>query len=196
MHNSLLNNIAVDLVKDKVMEDKMQEFIEAENSKDQPDKQNNRDDDNELDFEDIDSEEERIMQKELSKRKEQSEMYIEKETQKKHINKYGEYREIVETEFLDVLLKNENVVCHFYHKDFERCKIIDKHLSKIAGEHKETLFIKINVEKTPFFTTKLNIKVKYINSRFFLLLSLVRMEKLMIGLLGLKTLAIKMISIL
>ena len=44
------------------------------------------------------------------------------------IEKYGRYTEIIETEFLDTVLKNDKVVCHFYHKDFERCKIIDKHL--------------------------------------------------------------------
>ena len=49
--------------------------------------------------------------------------------------------------------------CHFYHNDFERCKILDEHIKKIANEHPETLFIRINAEKTPFFTTKLNVRV-------------------------------------
>ena len=73
--------------------------------------------------------------------------------------KYGNYTEIIETEFLYTMLKNEKVVCHFYHKDFERCKIIDKHLQIIAQSHRETLFVKINAEKTPFFTAKLNVRV-------------------------------------
>jgi hypothetical protein len=158
MHNSLLNNIAVDLVKDKVIEDKMNEYIESENQKNQIENKNDNEDD-EIDFEEIDSEEERIMQRELEKRKEKTDMYIEKETKKKASNKYGEMRDIVETEFLDVLLKNENVVVHFYHKDFERCKIMDKHLRLIAADHRETLFVRIDAEKTPFFTTKLNIRV-------------------------------------
>ena len=73
--------------------------------------------------------------------------------------KYGNYTEIIETEFLDTMLKNEKVACHFYLKYFEGCKIIDKHLQIISREHRETLFVKINVEKTPFFTEKLNIRV-------------------------------------
>jgi hypothetical protein len=179
MHNNLLNNIAVDLVKDKVIEDKMKEYIESENAKnEQPKDGSDKDEDN--DFEEIDSEEERIMQRELAKRKEQSEMFIERETKKKESNKYGDYRDIVETEFLDVLLKNPNVVCHFYHKDFERCKIIDKHLRLICNEHKETLFVRIDAEKTPFFTTKLNIRVIYFNIRFYQLSYLARMERRMI----------------
>ena len=72
--------------------------------------------------------------------------------------KYGEYREIQESEFLDTLLKNKNVICHFYHPEFEKCKVMDKHLRKIAYDHSETLFVKIDANKTPFFSVKLNIK--------------------------------------
>ena len=57
------------------------------------------------------------------------------------------------------MLKNKKVICHFYHKDFERCKIMEKHLEIIALTHGETVFVRIDAEKTPFFTTKLNIKV-------------------------------------
>jgi hypothetical protein len=166
MNNSLLNNIAVDLVKDKVIEDKMKEYIESENTNNEAQTKTHDQQEEDIDFDEIDSEEERIIQLEMSKRKEQSEMLIDKETKKKETNKYGDYREIIETEFLDVLLKNTNVVCHFYHKDFERCKIIDKHLGQICHDHKETLFVKINVEKTPFFTTRLNIKVNKIKIGF------------------------------
>jgi hypothetical protein len=44
----------------------------------------------------------------------------------------GEYREIVEEEFLNAVTKNHFSVVHFYHNDFERCKIIDIHLRAIA----------------------------------------------------------------
>ncbi len=53
----------------------------------------------------------------------------------------------------------KRVLCHFYHNDFERCKIYDQHLRVIAHEHLETRFITINVEKAPFFVEKLAIKV-------------------------------------
>ena len=98
------------------------------------------------------------MQKELERMKEDAKKKKEIAAQKAK-EKYGQYREIIETEFLDTMLKNKRVVCHFYHNDFERCKIMDKHLVKIASEHPETLFVKINAEKTPFFTAKLNIRV-------------------------------------
>lgn len=40
-----------------------------------------------------------------------------------------------------------------------RCKIIDKHLAILAKKHVETKFIKLNVEKAPFLTERLRIKV-------------------------------------
>ena len=45
---------------------------------------------------------------------------------------FGEYREIVEEEFLPSVTKSEFCVVHFFHRDFERCKIMDKHLLAIS----------------------------------------------------------------
>jgi len=99
---------------------------------------------------------------------------------------HGTYNEILEENFLKevcnaaVLQKAENakdkmkytndedeqegetsgmVVCHFFHKDFAKCQVIDKHLRRIAHEHIEAKFIRIDAEKTPFFVNKLQIKV-------------------------------------
>ena len=99
------------------------------------------------------------MQQELEKMRKTAESKREDMAKRVKTEKYGNYTEIIETEFLDTMLKNDKVVCHFYHKDFERCKIIDKHLQIIAQQHRETLFVKINAEKTPFFTAKLNVRV-------------------------------------
>jgi hypothetical protein len=163
MNTNLLNNIAFDIVKDKVIEDKVKEYTEEQQKEfEEKYKQAKKDEENAEDFPEIeesDSEEERIMQKELMKRKEHMDKIIEKENKKK-LMKYGSYKDIIETEFLDTMLKNENVVCHFYHNDFERCKIMDKHLKIIAETHPDTLFVRINADKTPFFTTKLQIQVK------------------------------------
>jgi thiol-disulfide isomerase/thioredoxin len=71
---------------------------------------------------------------------------------------HGSYREIVSDEFLQEMCSSERVVCHFYHGDFERCKIMDMHLNKLAQRHIETKFVKINAEKAPFFTAKLLIQ--------------------------------------
>ncbi len=118
--------------------------------------------DNLDDLDRVDSDEERIIQKEIKRRREESDKRNEKEKKEEDTRKlkpYGQYKEIVEADFLDVMLKNDQVVCHFYSLDFERCKIADKHLLIIAQQHAETYFVKINANKTPFFTTKLGIQV-------------------------------------
>ena len=50
-------------------------------------------------------------------------------------------------------------MCHFYHKDFERCKIVDMHLRDISKQHIEARFIYMDAEKAPFFIQKLQIQV-------------------------------------
>lgn len=71
---------------------------------------------------------------------------------------HGELREIVEEEFLAECCRSERVVCHFAHADFERCKIIDKHLKALATRYTSCKFIKIDAEKSPFFVGKLQIR--------------------------------------
>jgi hypothetical protein len=39
-----------------------------------------------------------------------------------------------------------------------RCKIVDKHLETLARKHIETKFVKLNVDRAPFITERLNIK--------------------------------------
>ena len=157
-NNPLLNNIAFDIVKDKVIEDKTKQYMEEQEKKEKEEAEKKQGEGLD-DLEEIDSEEERIMHKEMEKMRKTAESKREELAKKIKNEKYGSYTEIIETEFLDTMLKNEKVVCHFYHKDFERCKIIDKHLKIIAPEHRETLFVKIDAEKTPFFTAKLNVRV-------------------------------------
>lgn len=114
--------------------------------------------DNDDDFDELDKEAEEIMAK-MKEERLRDVMDLENKTKKKENFCAGEYREIVEEEFLPYVTKNDWVVCHFYHKDFERCKIFDKHLKLIAPNHHETCFVTINVEKAPFFVQKLQIKV-------------------------------------
>ena len=68
---------------------------------------------------------------------------------------HGKYDEITEEEFLPTVTKIQYVVVHFYHKDFERCKIFDMHLKNISMKHLEAKFVTINAEKCPFFIAKL-----------------------------------------
>eukprot|EP00307_Rebecca_sp_RCC1486_P002739 CAMPEP_0119407540 /NCGR_PEP_ID=MMETSP1335-20130426/1387_1 /TAXON_ID=259385 /ORGANISM="Chrysoculter rhomboideus, Strain RCC1486" /LENGTH=265 /DNA_ID=CAMNT_0007431661 /DNA_START=33 /DNA_END=830 /DNA_ORIENTATION=+ len=71
---------------------------------------------------------------------------------------HGDYREIVEEEFLKECTSSARVVVHFFHADFARCKIIDKHLRLIAPKHDTCKFLTINADKAPFFVTKLAIR--------------------------------------
>lgn len=74
-------------------------------------------------------------------------------------NGHGRYTEITEEQFLPEVTKTQFVVVHFYHADFERCKIMDHHLDIICKKHTETKFVKINSEKCPFFVAKLQIQM-------------------------------------
>ncbi|XP_024521058.1 thioredoxin domain-containing protein PLP3B isoform X1 [Selaginella moellendorffii] len=89
---------------------------------------------------------------------------------------HGEYREVAEEDFLGEVTGSDKVVCHFYHREFFRCKIINKHLKALAPKHFETKFIMVDaevrffvpvgqfldsfipVQKCPFFVSKLKIK--------------------------------------
>ncbi|KAJ0893578.1 putative Thioredoxin-like superfamily [Helianthus annuus] len=81
---------------------------------------------------------------------------------------HGEYREITEGDFLGEVTNSEKVICHFYHREFYRCKIMDKHLKALAPNHLDAKFIKIDAEygftvfncraEFPILVTKLGIK--------------------------------------
>lgn len=86
---------------------------------------------------------------------------LKKEAEKRqHLKRqgHGEYREITEGDFLGEVTGSELVICHFYHREFYRCKIMDKHLKALALKHVDTKFIKLDAENAPFFVSKLAIK--------------------------------------
>lgn len=72
---------------------------------------------------------------------------------------HGYYTEIVESEFLNSVIKSPRAVVHFYHRDFHRCKSVDKNLTQVAPLVLGSRFLKIDAEKCPFFVGKLNIRV-------------------------------------
>ncbi|KAH9554256.1 hypothetical protein CY35_08G054900 [Sphagnum magellanicum] len=72
---------------------------------------------------------------------------------------HGEYREVTEADFLSEVTGSPMVVCHFFHREFFRCKIMDKHIKLLAPKYFETKFICVDAENCPFFVTKLAIKV-------------------------------------
>ena len=72
---------------------------------------------------------------------------------------HGQYQLVPEQDFLKEVTTSEKVVCHFFHPDFQRCKIVDKHLSILCRKYRGTKFIKVDSVEAPFFVTKLKIKV-------------------------------------
>jgi len=50
-------------------------------------------------------------------------------------------------------------VIHFYHTNFKRCEIMDKHLARLAPKYFATRFIRVFVENVPWLVEKLMIKV-------------------------------------
>ena len=66
--------------------------------------------------------------------------------------------QIVEGEFLNYVTKLKYSVVHFFHKDFQRCKIMDQHLKNLCQQFPQTQFLALNAEKTPFFVQKLAIR--------------------------------------
>jgi hypothetical protein len=72
---------------------------------------------------------------------------------------HGEYRDIDEGEFLPEVTGSFQVCVHFYHQEFERCRIVDKHMTILARKYFDTKFVKVHAPDCPFFVTKLNVQV-------------------------------------
>ena len=58
-------------------------------------------------------------------------------------------QEVKEADFLDTVTQTQQVVCHFWHSDFMRCKIMDKHLQQLAPQHFDTRFITVSAAVRP-----------------------------------------------
>jgi hypothetical protein len=72
---------------------------------------------------------------------------------------HGSYDEIEEEAFLKTVTASDRAVVHFYHRNFEKCKVIDMHLQKCAKKFFGTRFVKLDSEKAPFFVDKLHIRM-------------------------------------
>ena len=59
-------------------------------------------------------------------------------------------QDVKESDFLDTVTQTRQVVCHFWHRDFLRCKIVDKHLGQLAKQHFDTRFIKVSAAVRAF----------------------------------------------
>lgn len=141
--NRLMTELAADIAIHDATRDKLQEMTSSSQQAEHS---------NELEPEDAVAEWRRQRMNQMeSKRRETQENVT--------IRRHGEYSEVTQDEFLPAVTASKKVVCHFYHKDFPRCRIIDHHLRIIAQKHLETRFITINAEKAPFFVERLGVRV-------------------------------------
>ncbi|KAJ8587204.1 thioredoxin-like protein [Rhizopogon salebrosus TDB-379] len=75
-------------------------------------------------------------------------------------NAHGRYMEITnEKEAVRISASESRCVIHFYHSNFKRCEIMDKHLARLAPKYYATRFIRVFVENVPWLVEKLGIKV-------------------------------------
>ncbi|PCH41115.1 thioredoxin-like protein [Wolfiporia cocos MD-104 SS10] len=73
---------------------------------------------------------------------------------------HGRYEEMVdEKEVVRTSAKEARCVIHFYHNDFKRCKIMDKHLTALAPKYFNTRFLRVFVENVPWLVERLAVKV-------------------------------------
>lgn len=131
---------------------------EDENS-DNEEGSDDSDSDGEFDYLLDDDDEDKVLQAIREKRMKELMKEQAKEAEQKAAG-HGEVRSIVQDEFLSECTSSQHVVVHFFHKDFERCKIMDHHLKIIAEnpQHLSCKFVRIDAEKAPFFVAKLKIK--------------------------------------
>jgi thioredoxin-like negative regulator of GroEL len=66
---------------------------------------------------------------------------------------------MVEKEVMNICAREPRCVAHFYHPDFKRCEIMDKHLATLAQKYVSTRFIRVFVENVPWLVHKLSIQV-------------------------------------
>ncbi|ORC87154.1 Thioredoxin domain-containing protein [Trypanosoma theileri] len=75
---------------------------------------------------------------------------------------HGQYREISQDEFFNTVVRekggSEDVCVHFYHKDFETCRVMDSRLQQLALSMMAVKFVKIDAEKSPFLVERLRIQ--------------------------------------
>jgi len=122
------------------------------NDEDKEDDSDDSESDDEFDYLLDDDDEDKVMQAIREKRLRELKMAHSKEAEHK-AKGHGEVRTISQDEFLSECTSSQFVVVHFFHKEFERCKIMDHHLKAIATnpQHLSCKFVRIDAEKAPFF---------------------------------------------
>jgi len=73
---------------------------------------------------------------------------------------HGKYTELTdEKEIIRTCASEPLCIIHFYHSNFSRCAIMDKHMAALAPKYFNTRFLRVFVENVPFLVEKLGLKV-------------------------------------
>ncbi|THH10225.1 hypothetical protein EW145_g1471 [Phellinidium pouzarii] len=73
---------------------------------------------------------------------------------------HGRLTEVTdEKEVMRISANEKRCVVHFYHQNFKRCEIMNKHLEIIAPKYFATRFLRVFVENVPWLVERLGIKV-------------------------------------
>jgi len=73
---------------------------------------------------------------------------------------HGKLTEITdEKQVIKASANEDRCIIHFYHRNFMRCDLMNKHLEILAPRHFRTRFLRVFVENVPWLVEKLQIKV-------------------------------------
>lgn len=64
-----------------------------------------------------------------------------------------------EKELMDLVMKSEVCMVHFYQPEFSRCKLMNERLALLAEKHVDVGIFAIQASQAPFLVTKVKIKV-------------------------------------
>lgn len=71
---------------------------------------------------------------------------------------HGEFATLTDTkEFFDVMKQSDKLVVHFFTPANAFCELVDGHLDRIAKQHIETRFVRMNAEKSEFLVERLGV---------------------------------------
>lgn len=62
-------------------------------------------------------------------------------------------------DFFNAAKRSSRMIVHFYRGVTPRCQIVDAHLGRLAPQHIEARFVKIDAEKNPFLVERLGILI-------------------------------------
>lgn len=72
---------------------------------------------------------------------------------------HGDVETIAQDAFLKTVCDAKAAVVHFFHDEFDKCKVVDLRMGELASKYLETKFARIDAQRAPFFVEKLQIRV-------------------------------------